>query len=151
MSDTRDVLVSEGRHATAFHRELGNSKLARCGKNAQHDREFVRVSLQEAIEEYDREPCPQCSIPDDWVAIDTGEGMVADGGHLEATLTVARDDDRLSALVDGDGFAVLGTVDRDTSPEDVKSILNEVERELRALTEREPTRRSVRADGGDQR
>lgn len=66
-SDQPHVLISESRHATSFHVELGTSRLAACGKNTQADQEFTRVTLQEAREEYDREPCDSCPIPEEWL------------------------------------------------------------------------------------
>ena len=66
MSDQPTVLISDSRHASAFHVELGNSRLAACGKNAQHDVAFDRVTLTEAIEEHNREPCTSCPIPNAW-------------------------------------------------------------------------------------
>ena len=61
------VLISESRHASSFHAELGTSRLAAYGKNAQTDKVFVRVSLQEARSDHDRDACESCPIPDEWL------------------------------------------------------------------------------------
>lgn len=67
-SEVTEVLISEGRHADSYHLELGVSGLAACGKNAQADREFTRVTLAEAEEELGRDPCGQCPFPDEWAS-----------------------------------------------------------------------------------
>lgn len=130
MSDEPEVLISEGRHAIAFHTELGSSRLAACGKNAQHDQEFVRVPLSEALEEYERDPCQTCPIPDDWLGVDRGEGVVADGGERSPKLTANRDDELVTVLVDAGEVAVLATASADANDRDVLEALSELDREL---------------------
>lgn len=66
----REILISGARHATSFHLELGTSKLAACGENAQADREFSRVSLEKARSEHKLVPCKICPIPEEWLEDD---------------------------------------------------------------------------------
>jgi hypothetical protein len=78
------------------------------------------------------------------------------------SVTVARDDERLSTLVEAgdDGeLAALVAVDRDTTIGEVVSLLEEVERELGHLVEvdsvqeesEDDGKERVRTDGGDSR
>lgn len=80
-------------------------------------------------------------------------------GQTFPRVQVARDDERISALVDGGWYAVLASVDRDgATAEDVEVALQEVERELEHLVavdrpggndQDARDRPPARADGGD--
>ena len=81
--------------------------------------------------------------------------VVGDGAGLP-TVQVARDQHRVSALVDGGWYSMLATVDRNgVAPRDVRVAFQEVKRGLEHLIaidadqEHEPASRQVRTDGGD--
>lgn len=88
-------------------------------------------------------------------ALDVEPRVVGDGAGLP-TVEVARDQERVSALVDGGWYAVLASVDRNgVHAGDLRVALQEVERELEHLVaidadpDHEPASRQVRTDGGD--
>lgn len=80
---------------------------------------------------------------------------IADGVGPYPRVHASRDQEKLSALIEGGWYNVLATVNREVvSSDDVRLALQEVERELEHLValetgaDHEPAQR-VRADGGE--
>lgn len=77
-----------------------------------------------------------CGDEFDDVQDDEQPELVPDGGR-DGSITVARDDRRISALVDGAGFAVLATTDGKTTTADVRAALRDADEVLARLDDTE--------------
>lgn len=122
--------------ARPYMTDGGREKCAECGS-------FLPDEIEPETGVY----CPRCG---------TGQ-LIVDGGQPLPSVTVASDDERISALIDGGWYAYLATVDREEiSPGDVDVLVSEVKRELDHILalecgerpSEEDSETAVRADGG---